>query len=118
MTQQLTTFRRPIDVASKGQLQSAKRLIKSKDSQGLEAVRRLDQVNGIETFAVCSKQTYIVSKNQDSIFECNVIDQDGTASNKLCLGFQNCSYLPNPRQEKVCKHIISVDQKFGLVKND
>ena len=112
MTQQLTTFRRPIDVASKGQLQSAKRLIKSKDSQGLEAVRKLDQVNGIETFAVCSKQTYIVTKNAESVYECNVIEQDGTPG-KLCLGFQNCSYLPNPRQEKICKHIVSVDQAFG-----
>ena len=112
MTQQIT-FRRPMDVASKGQLLSAKKLQTQKDSQGLEAVRRLDQVNGIETFVVCSKQTYIVSKNQDGIFECNVIEQDGTPSNTLCLGFKNNKFLPNPRQEKICKHIVAVDMAFG-----
>ena len=128
MTQQIT-FRRPMDVASKGQLQSAKRLIKSKDSQGLEAVRKTiigDQAeadyptgfveanfpNGVETFIVVSKQTYIITKDTEENFECNTIDQDGTQG-QLCLGFKNCSFKPNPRQEKICKHIVAVDMVFG-----
>jgi hypothetical protein len=121
------TFRTPSEIASDRQIINAKKLQTRKDSEGQEAIRRSlvgdrptdDFPIGffderIESFFVGTNypHIYVVRKTKDSIFECNKIERDGTIGS-ICMGFRNCSYLPNPRQEKICKHIVAVDLKFG-----
>lgn len=114
MTQQISEFRTPIAVASEGQLRNAKKLQSLKNSEGQEVVRRSDIGNqaNTESFIVETSSAYLVEKNENQEFTCYQLDQDNSR-NKLCKGYQNCRHPTGKKYEKICKHIVAVDMKFG-----
>lgn len=109
---------------SSGQQKNAEKLCSKQNSEGKECVRPVtyDTSNarnfdfpagyferGIIAFIVESTNPYIVTRNMQSEWTCRQMDQDSTPG-PLCKGFAFCK---GNKRERICKHIMAVDLKFG-----
>ena len=113
-----------LQFASTGQIKSAEKLLREKDSIGDPKVRRAKfadlhpdehSLYGTyhekedyfeDTWIVQGSKPYAIIKDHLE-YRCHILDQDGTRERDLCKGWTNSKEYTEGKKAKDCKHIYA-----------